>query len=152
MGGALAYDRPAIDILVKSRSGKPVIVAEIKAGSRQRPEDKDYYLQILQSNADRVDAPYMLLVTPSEIDIWRRAVPTDVLVLTRPVRPILDTYQVFGQPAVISHLALEIAAKQWLQDLILHWRSQNPPFQHELEEMGLIQEIAGGDVAVEVLV
>lgn len=148
MHSAVAYNRDEIDVLVLDKEGRPAVLAEVKAGSRQRPEDVQSYLQMLRSYADRTQAPYMLLVTPSKIMIWQRNRPSDEPLAALNTPDILQEYQMFGDTTTISGLALEIATKQWLQDLILHWHSPQPPFQDKVMEIGMLEVMKDGEVMI----
>lgn len=150
MDGALAYNRDEIDVLVLSKEGRPAVLVEVKAGSRQRPEDIQSYLQMLRSYADRTQAPYMLLATPSKIMIWRREQSADEPPKELDTTRILQEYQMFGETTTVSELALEIAVKQWLQDLILHWHSAQPPFQQVIKQIKMLDAIEDGEVVIKV--
>ena len=134
--------------MVIGKNGAPSIIAEIVAGSRQRPADIRAYRERLKAYADRAQAPYMMLVTPSYIMIWARSQDTQDPVVKLNTEAILKEYNVFGTMP-ISETTLQIAAKQWLQDLILHWHSTNPPYSHELENVGILRAIRDGEVTLD---
>ena len=150
MDSAVAYSHNEIDVAVVGKTGDPIVIAEVKAGTRQRSDDVATYLQVLRSYAGRSNASYMMLVTPVHVMIWRQGQPTDDPVATLDTPDILREYEVFGGTTVVSHLALEITTKQWLQDLILHWHSQHPPFEEQVGHIGMLHAMKDGDVITEV--
>lgn len=148
MGGALAYNRAEADIMVLDSERRPALIAEIKAGSSLLPEDLEPSIELLRSYADRAQSPFMALVTLSKIMIWRRDQPAGEPVCTLNTGAILQRYMAYSDPTTADHLSLSTAAKQWLQDLILHWHEGNPPFEEEAGRIGLLDAIRDGEVLI----
>jgi len=148
MDGALAYNRAEVDIMVLDSKRRPALIAEIKAGSRQLPEDLEPSIELLRSYADRALSPFMILVTLSNIMIWRRDQPAGEPLCTLNTQVILQRYMAYSDPTTAGHLSLRIAAKQWLQDLILHWHEGNPPFEEEVGRIGMLDAIRDGEVLI----
>lgn len=147
MEQAYAYRRA--DVLVVDKNQKPVIVVEVKAGTRQHPSDIEAHWEVLKDGAERLGARYILVVTPYKIVLWEREQPFDKPLLDLDTNVALRPYQIFGPNGIRSHLSLGVETKQWLQDLILRWHSPSPPYLHEMEESGVMDAIKDGDVLFE---
>jgi hypothetical protein len=148
MGGALAYNRSEIDVMVLDKDGRPAVLVEVYAGSRQTPEDIESHVRWLRTYSERTLAPYMILVTLSKVMVWRRDQQTEEPACMLDTETVLQEYMAFEDRPIVGHLLLSIAAKQWLQDLMIHWKSSTPPFEGEMKEVGLLDAISGGDIVI----
>ena len=138
-----------IDIAVLNKNQDPSILVEVKAGKSYTKASIEHYWQNLHGLADRLNADFLMLVTTESITIWKRSSDENHPILTLDTKDTLAPYGVFVDPSRASQLSLEIAAKQWLQDLILKWHSNNPPHINEMRNVGITDAISDGEVIIE---
>jgi len=136
------------DIIAEDKSGKTILLVEVKARHLEGKQHKDWFIEKVKSylQAANTQIPYAMLVDLEDIQIFR----CDGTNLSEPVSyikaaPVLSHYEpMYGKKRIFHHY-LEGLVEAWLRDLAYHWKSQIPPASEQIAEIGLLQQLEDGN-------
>jgi len=136
------------DIIAEDKSGKTILLVEVKARHLEGKQHKDWFIEKVKSylQAANTQIPFAMLVDLEEIQIFR----CDDTDLSQPVSyikaaPVLSHYEpMYGKKRIFHHY-LEGLVEAWLRDLAYHWKSQIPPASEQIAEIGLLQQLEDGN-------
>jgi hypothetical protein len=138
------------DVVAFDAAEEPVMLVEVKAMREVDPEVYAETIELLRARADEHAIPFFMLADLATVRIFQRgsALPD----LEVPYESALAPYEVeptAGPRGRIYHRYLERLVEAWLRDLAYHWKSESPPYQAELERLGLVEKIARGSTVSE---
>ncbi len=136
------------DIIAQDKSGKTILLVEVKARHLEGQQHKDWFIEKMKSylQVANTEIPFAMLVDLEDIQIFR----CDDTNLSEPVSyiktaPVLSHYEPrYGEIRIFNHY-LEGLVEAWLSDLAYHWKSQTPPALEQIAEIGLLQQIEDGN-------
>jgi hypothetical protein len=136
------------DIIAEDKSGKTILLVEVKARHLEGKQQKDWFIEKVKSylQAANTQIPFAMLVDLEDIQIFR----CDGTDLSEPVSyikaaPVLSYYEPrYGKKRIFHHY-LEGLVEAWLRDLAYHWKSQTPPASEQIAEIGLLQQLEDGN-------
>lgn len=136
------------DIVVFDKEDFPFLIAEaIKVLSFDESTSRFYYQQ-LSKHAKRIGADYILIVSPSKIELWNSS---DEKLAEFDTATALGPY--IGKEFTleeVSHHYLEGLVMLWLDDLIYPWKETEAPYKEELERLDILKRLEKGKVETEV--
>ncbi|MGK7902716.1 MAG: hypothetical protein AB4352_15145 [Hormoscilla sp.] len=125
-------------IVVKDKDDRPMMFVDVRSYRTFSSED----LTIHQME-DYQHVPFLMFVNLKQIRIYPYGNYRPVMIL-KPEEilsfyaPNYQEYQVFFQDYLVG------LVNSWLSDLSYHWKSQNPPFQKQINEIGLTSLLENG--------
>lgn len=138
------------DVVVLDVDEEAVLLVEVKATRRLDPEVYRETVRILRERAEMFSIPYFMLADLSTVRIFRQGSTTPDLEL--PSDAVLGPYEADfarNRESRIYHQYLERLIESWLRDLAYHWKSERPPHEAELDQIGLMKRITRGSTVSE---
>jgi hypothetical protein len=132
-----------IDIFVTDRDGNIVLLVEVKANkvslASSISQIKSYLMEIK-------NVCFVMLANLEEIHVFKvndnNSFENKICLMTA---DILSYYDEEFIKKRIFQFYLVTLLEAWLRDLAYHWKLEKPPAAKELEKIGLLDEIEGGD-------
>lgn len=142
-----------VDLVAEDRDGRPVLIVEVKSAPI-RDESEGWFLSTFEGAPPTVR--FGMLVDFAFIRIYRRgeSAPTARFDTGEVLRHYSPTYSEREYPhghVRILELHIRTLLDAWLQDLIYHWKSAQPPKIDDIATMGLLGMIEGGTTSEEVM-
>ena len=134
------------DLLVTSKNGRPVLVVKVKMWKSRLYREE--WLDQLDKLMRAFKAPFGALITPEEGVFCQRHFYEIAQVLRVPMHECIKHYHPMGLEKVHIESFLVAILEEWLRDLTKSDKSA--PLKEELQKVGLLRRIKGGEVAVEV--
>jgi glycerophosphoryl diester phosphodiesterase len=141
--------RHRFDIVAYDQFDVPLLVVEIKRSGDIRSverlvEDTKRYV-----SAAARKAPFFLIVTPREIDLFRREAEEWTLAYTFDTADVLRRYdQRYGdEPVYESYLASLVQV--WLNDIAYNWHEGTPPETKVFENLDVLNALRDGSMAAD---
>ncbi|MBD2294760.1 hypothetical protein H6G06_15030 [Anabaena sphaerica FACHB-251] len=148
------------DVIVVDKNGNVVLLVKIKAVSIQIEDIKQQFISQLELEDLHIPIPNILSMPPQRKKIFCfimlvNLVNVEVIkfyndnsmesVILLNTENILKYYDPEFSHKKILNLYLKTLIEAWLRDLAYHWKLDTPPASQELDEIGLLSKIEGGD-------
>jgi len=140
------------DIAVYSPDGRPQVVVVVKGLADKSPDWAASYRHNLLSDPPAVAAPYFVLALPDHLYVWGGGRDP------APRRPDLDLNAALVLQPYLLHQEnghprwregeLQIVLTNWLDDLVRTDFGTPAPWAADLERIGLLPAVRGGEVRV----
>jgi hypothetical protein len=134
-----------LDIVAKDKDDRPVLVVEVKARQEMGGADEQ-----LRHYMEMGDFPFGMVVTLEDISLYQRqseSWPEPVVIM--PTTTTLSPYEPNIHEKQIFEFYLSALVAAWLDDLMFHWQSQEPPGAQDLASVGLLPDLVGGSTELE---
>ena len=106
-------------------------------------ERRIYYFQQAQGYAKRLNADYVLVVSPFQMELWDSH--TEIPIVTFDTATALGPYSLnWGPVEKLSHHGLESLTHHWLNQMISHWTGNEVPYKEELKKLGVVEKLKYG--------
>ncbi|MBC6420577.1 MAG: hypothetical protein GDA38_02675 [Hormoscilla sp. SP12CHS1] len=127
-------------ILVKDKDDRPMMFVDVRYYQTFSSEDLTiYHLEDYQQGS------FLMFVNLKQIRIYQSGNYQPVIILK--TEEILSFYAPnYQKHPVISQDYLVSLVDSWLSDISYHWKSQNPPFETQINEVGLTSLLEKGFV------
>jgi len=127
-------------IVVKDKDDRPMMFVDVR--SYRTFSSEELTIHHLE---DYQQVPFLMFVNLKQIRIYQSGNYQPVLILKTEemfsfYAPNYQEYKVIFQEYLVS------LVDSWLSDISYHWKSQNPPFQMQINEVGLTSLLEKGFV------
>jgi len=127
-------------IVVKDKDDRPMMFVDVR--SYRAFSSEDLTIHHLE---DYQHVPFLMFVNLKQIRIYPSGNYQPVMILK--AEEILSFYAPnYQEYKVISQHYLVSLVDSWLSDISYHWKSQNPPFETQINEVGLTSLLEKGFV------
>ena len=126
------------DIVVKDKDDRPMMFVHVR--SYRTFSSEDLTIHHLE---DYQHVPFLMFVNLKQIRIYQSGNYQPVMILKTEeflsfYAPTYQEYKVIFQDYLVG------LVNSWLSDLSYHWKSKNPPFQKQINEIGLTSLLENG--------
>jgi hypothetical protein len=134
------------DFVVLDTEDFPVIFGRVARVDGFTDERRLFYFQQAQGYAKRLNADYVLVVSPFQMELWDSK--TEKPIARFDTATVLEPYNKgWKQPVEkLSHDRLEGLTMCWLDEIISHWTGNEVPYKEELTKLGVVEKLKHGIV------
>lgn len=144
----MEFTRNHFDILVLNENDKPLLGAAVIKNIAAGKIGYSYYHEA-QEKAKQIGLKFLLIVSRNLIEVWD--VSKKNMFCSLKTEKALKPYSRVNINNAESDY-LKILVELWLEDLILPWKKEAPPYREELTQIGLVETIKNGQIEVGALV
>jgi len=136
-------------MLVLNEKDEPVLGAVVIKNITTGNTGYSYY-QKAQEWAKQIGLKFLLIVSRNLIGVWD--VSKNNMFGSLRTETALKPYNRLDNLNNAGADYLKILVELWLEDLILSWKKEKPPYKKELSQIGLLEIIKNGQIEVGALV
>jgi len=119
------------DLMVLDKEDFPVIFVRVIRVDRFTDERRLFYFQQAQGYAKRLNADYVLVVSPFQMELWDSQTEKPIVMFD--TATALGPYSQNGGPVEkLSHDSLEDLTLSWLDPVIYQWTGNEVPYKGAL--------------------
>ena len=131
------------DLRVLDKEDFPVMFVRVIRVDRFTDERRIHYFQQAQGYAKRLNADYVLVVSPFQMELWDS--PTEQPIAMFDTAATLGPYsQKWGPVEKLSHHGLECLTHYWLNQIIFSLNEEQVPYKEELKKLGVVEKLKYG--------
>ena len=145
----MEFTRNHFDILVLNENDVPLLGAVVIKNIAAGKTGYSYYHEA-QERAKQIGLKFLLVVSRNLIEIW--GVSKNNMFCSLKTEKALKPYSRLNNLNNAESDYLKILVELWLEDLILPWKKEVPPYREELTQIGLVETIKNGQIEVGALV
>ena len=131
------------DLMVLDREDFPVMFVRVIRVDKFTDERRIHYFQQAQGYAKRLNADYVLVVSPFQMELWdsHTEKPITMFDTATALGPYSDGW---GPVEKLSHHGLESLTHSWLNNVLFHWTGNEVPYKEELSKLGVVEKLKYG--------
>ncbi len=133
------------DFVVLDTEDFPVIFGRVARVDGFTDERRLFYFQQAQGYAKRLNADYVLVVSPFQMELWDSHTEKPIAMFD--TATALGPYNKGEKPVEkLSHDRLQGLTEHWLSLIIFHWTGNEVPYKEELTKLGVVEKLKHGIV------
>ncbi len=133
------------NLMVLDKEDFPVMFVRVIRVDGFTDERRIYYFQQAQGYAKRLNADYVLVVSPFRMELWDSH--TEKPIATFDTATALGPYSHnWGPVEKLSHHGLECLTDYWLSQIIFSLNDDQVPYKEELRKLGVVEKLKYGIV------
>jgi hypothetical protein len=133
------------DLMVLDKEDFPVMFVRVIRVDGFTDERRIYYFQQAQGYAKRLNADYVLVMSPFQMELWdsKTEKPIAMFDTATALGPYSHNW---GPIEKLSHDGLESLTMSWLDRIIFWPNDDEVPYKEELKKLGMVEKLKYGIV------
>lgn len=133
------------DLMVLDKEDFPVMFVRVIRVDGFTDERRIFYFQQAQGYAKRLNADYVLVVSPFQMELWDSQTEKPIAMFD--TATALGPYSHnWGPVEKLSHDSLEDLTLSWLDQVIYQWTGNEVPYKEKLKQLGVVEKLKYGIV------